>query len=278
MNELEIKITEQAAEVSEPVAEATEITEKTELETSAEEAAEPAEPAEPLETVEPVDTIEPVETFEPVEADIFTPIADEVIATEPTPESAVSSRIRLANGETVIKEWTYATVKRWFRKYGETTLTLTDRRLVATQTRGKLLQKSEIPTRDIKSFSGSVTYKRPTSLLVMGIILILALIGGAVAMMMRLNPAGLKELPIGILIGAAAILALAILFIVLYAVIKRGYFVLDVRTYQAEGTPLDIYTNNASMISGKRFRVKLDLNVAHEVLDTFGAVLQTVNR
>lgn len=273
MDELEIKIAEQSAEVSEPVAEATEITEKTELEASAEEA------AEPLETVEPVDTIEPVETFEPVEADIFTPIADEVIATEPAPESAVSSRIRLANGETVIKEWTYATVKRWFRKYGETTLTLTDRRLVATQTRGKLLQKSEIPTRDIKSFSGSVTYKRPTSLLVMGIILILALIGGAVAMMMKgLNPAGLKELPIVILIGAAAILALAILFIVLYAVIKRGYFVLDVRTYQAEGTPLDIYANNSYMICGKRFRVKLDLNVAHEVLDTFGAVLQTVNR
>ncbi len=243
----------------------------------------PSEAAtETAETVETAETAETEASADTVAADGYYSTESEAAETTPETaeqpaEAAPTAHIRLASGETVVKEWTYATTKRWFKKYGETTLTLTDKRLVATQTRGKLLQKSELPTRDIKSFSGSVTYKRLTGMLVSAILLII-LAAGAIGAVLGMGMESGEPVAVAALITGGIMLAVAVLLIVLYAITKLGFFVLDVRTYQPEGTPMDIYANNATYIKSKSFRVKLDLVAARDVLDTLGAVLQSIEK
>ncbi len=189
----------------------------------------------------------------------------------PIPDNAKnlssSAKVVLAPGESIVKEWTYATAKSWFRNCGETTLTLTNKRLISTNTRGHLYQKRELPTQDIKSFSGSVTYKR------FGLFIFLAIVSLFLAVISALNMENEGTIAT---VGAVVFFVLTALFIALFVIIKRGYFQLDVKTYKADGSSLNVYANNTGVLKNKSFRVKLDLDAATDVLDTFGVVLQQI--
>ena len=85
----------------------------------------------------------------------------------------------LANGETLLREWTYATKKEGYEK-SDCTLSVTDKRIVATEKRNRHISQQEIYNKDAKAISFNHAVKSKTNAIILIILGILIAVVGVV--------------------------------------------------------------------------------------------------
>ena len=174
----------------------------------------------------------------------------------------------LANGEQIIKDWEYATQKGSTGKLNKS-LIVTNKRIVHEMHSHIARSHQEIPLNSVKSISMSSVRKTPIGA-------ILAIIFGIIV-----AAAGLY---LGLFSGEGAsvstmlpILLVGILFIVIGVLgLGHGAFTLEITTSGLEGSSLYIGTSNIvtkRRKKEKKVKIKIDLKVVDDIMDTLGAIL-----
>ena len=154
----------------------------------------------------------------------------------------------LAKNETLIKEWKYGS-KKQKRVVTESTLTITDKRIITETANKNYIARTEIPVNCVKSVSAShkTASKLPAYLLIgFGIPLCLVIVG------IFMIVAGVKRL-------------------------KAGEFELCLTTEGLEGEPLEIGFKNLFASKKKRkapkVKVSIDNAICHEIVETIGSII-----
>ncbi|MBO5851859.1 MAG: hypothetical protein J6R29_05965 [Clostridia bacterium] len=158
----------------------------------------------------------------------------------------------LAKNETLIKEWKYGT-KTQKKLVTDSTLIITDKRIISETSNKNYISRSEIPVNCVKSVSGShkTPSKLPAYLLIgFGIPLCLVIVG--IFMIM----AGLERL-------------------------KAGEFELCIATEGLEGEPLEVgYTSGLKSLFNRRkarkapkVKVRINNAICHEIVETIGSII-----
>ncbi len=149
----------------------------------------------------------------------------------------------LAQNETVVKSWRYAQTKQG-RERTESTLTLTDKRLVSTVKGNHDFSQTEVPLNCICGSSVYVGRKGkllPILMIILGIPLVI--------------------LGIGIVLIKNAV-----------DMLKAGEFQLEIET---EGLPID-FGGVSSFVKAKnrhKLRVKVDMKAANEIAETLSSLI-----
>ena len=152
----------------------------------------------------------------------------------------------LAKDEVVIKNWDYAHAK---QKRISTTasLTVTNKRIVYTCENQERIDRQEIPLSEVKTIA---CQKRtapnfwPIVMIVFGAIFSLVLIG--IPLLLK----GIRSL-------------------------NQGSFMIEITTYGAEGSSMDLSASKTVMKRKNRGRLKvsIDRNAVQEIVDTIGALI-----
>ena len=173
----------------------------------------------------------------------------------------------LANGETLLREWTYATKKEGHEK-SNCTLSVTDKRIVATEKSSRHVSQQEIYTCDVKaiSFNHAVMSKvGAIMMLILGILL--AVVGVVVAMKSSM----ILILPF-VLVG--------FIFVCIgFYLLNQSAFNLIITTRDVEGSCLSV---GATRILGrnkkaKKVKVKVEDSIVLEMIDELGALILNSN-
>ncbi len=177
----------------------------------------------------------------------------------------MNKSIQLASGESLLYNWTYASVKEG-KFTGEKRLAVTNRRIISDSQVGPRYNREEINLSDVKTVNGSVNYNRIPALLIFGILFLLA------------AAAAYK------VIYAAIILAVvALIFILCYAFIKRTRFNLHIETRRVEGEifrlgvniqklPATVKAYRRKTAKRNRSRAYINVGVAQEILSVIGSL------
>ncbi len=158
----------------------------------------------------------------------------------------------LAKNETLIKEWKYGS-KKQKKVVTESTLVITNKRIVSETSNPNYISRNEIPVSCVKSVSGShkTASKLPAYLLIgFGIPLCIVIIG------IFMIIAGVRRL-------------------------KAGEFELCLTTEGVEGEPLEVgYANALSSIfkrkkakKAPKIKVSIDNKICHEIVETIGTII-----
>ena len=187
----------------------------------------------------------------------------------------------LANGEALIKNWEYATSK-VHGKWTKSTLTITNKRIVATAKNSRRVDQTEIPLQSVK---GVYCRQEKPAVAAAVIFLIIGLILLSVGITAIVNGASYDpydyEAYQGIdpIVGTYLTLAGAIvaIYCIVYLCTTKGKFVLILTTEGIEGEPLTV---GVSKIFGRRkgrdVKIKrINHNVAAEIIDSLGAIIMT---
>ena len=161
---------------------------------------------------------------------------------------------KLAQNETVIKSWDYATSS----GRGEnihSNLTITNKRLISSQQGKSYIKRDEIPVNCIKSISGEYSSSG--------------------------NIWGILKLILGITLSLTFILMILGVPMVISAIktLKSGSFNLLITTKGSEGSSLSIGASNAlSSLLKKRnnLKVKINKEVSQEIINVLGAIISTI--
>ena len=106
----------------------------------------------------------------------------------------------LANGETLLREWTYATKKEGHEK-SNCTLSVTDKRIVATESSNRNISQQEIYNKDVKSISFNHSVKSKVGAIMM---IIFGILFAVLGIMVGMKAARVMLLPF-ILLGLSPI-------------------------------------------------------------------------
>ncbi len=187
----------------------------------------------------------------------------------------------LANGEALIKNWEYATSK-VHGKWTKSTLTITNKRIVATAKNSRRVDQTEIPLQSVK---GVYCRQEKPAVALAVIFLILGLILIAVGVTAIVNGMNYDpydtEMYTGIdpILGTYLTLGGIILavYCIVYLATTKGKFVLILTTEGLEGEPLTV---GVSKIFGRRkgrdVKIKrINHDVAGEIIESLGAIIMT---
>lgn len=187
----------------------------------------------------------------------------------------------LANGEALIKNWEYATSK-VHGKWTKSTLTITNKRIVATAKNSRRVDQTEIPLQSVK---GVYCRQEKPAVALAVVLLIIGLVLLAVGITSIVN--GLDydpydyEMYSGIdpIVGTYLTLGGIVLAVncIIYLCTTKGKFVLILTTEGVEGEPLTV---GVSKIFGRRkgrdVKIKrINHDVAAEIIDSLGAIIMT---
>jgi F0F1-type ATP synthase assembly protein I len=175
----------------------------------------------------------------------------------------------LANGETLLREWTYATKKEGYEK-SDCTLSVTDKRIVATEKSNRHISQQEIYNKDVKAISFNHAVKSKTNAIILIILGILIAVVGVVI--------GMKTQP---LILIPFLLLGVILFAYGIYLLNQSAFNLIITTREIEGAYLAV---GAMRILGggrhkraKKVKVKVEDSIVLEIIDELGALILNSN-
>ena len=174
----------------------------------------------------------------------------------------------LANGEQIIKDWNYATQKGSSGSVRKT-LTVTNKRIVHEVHSHVARIHHEIPLNSVKSIS--MTSVRKISI---GAIFSIIL-GILVAIASILFSGNLEENAAGTIILVGGIILGIVLVVLGILALGHGAFTLEIATKGTEGTPL--YVGSSGIVpksrKQKKVKIKVDLKVVDDIMDTLGAIL-----
>ena len=171
----------------------------------------------------------------------------------------------LANGEKIIKDWDYAKQKGNAGLAGKIkkTLTVTNKRIVHEVHSNVARTHQEIPLNSVKSITMSSVRKVPTGAILAIILGILTVVA-----MFMLPGMDAKSKMIGFGVGI-------LLFIIGILSLGKGSFTLEISTKGLEGAPLYVGGTGfaAKKKKVKKVKMKVDLKVVDDIMDTLGAIL-----
>lgn len=187
----------------------------------------------------------------------------------------------LANGEALIKNWEYATSK-VHGKWTKSTLTITNKRIVATAKNSRRVDQTEIPLQSVK---GVYCRQEKPAVSLAVVFLIIGLVLLAVGITSIVNGIDYDpyeyEMYSGIdpIVGTYLTLAgiILVVYCIIYLCTTKGKFVLILTTEGIEGEPLTV---GVSKIFGRRkgrdVKIKrINHDVAAEIIDSLGAIIMT---
>ncbi|MDE7300767.1 MAG: hypothetical protein K2N47_01210 [Clostridia bacterium] len=180
--------------------------------------------------------------------------------------------LNLSKNENVIRSWTYASSSE-----RTNTLTVTDKRIVATREGANSISRIEVPLSAVKSVSSSYSATREEGdSPQVGLIMIGAILGIAGVFIMALIEAREVGLPIGIGLLLLGVIMVAVGATRKQAVTTSAGFKLHISTYGKEGAAFRI----GEEIKGEGYiqevtvsDVALDEDVIMEIIDTIGALV-----
>ena len=158
--------------------------------------------------------------------------------------------MKLASNEKMLKRWTYAATKTG-RERSESTLTVTDKRIICDETSKRKVTRDEIPISEVKSLAFQKETGTGWLLIVFGLLTVIIVIG------IFLVIAGIRKL-------------------------LSGSFSFVISTYGEEGVPVEmgvVSVRKRGIFSrlfgghGKKMKVKIDRDAAEDIIDTLGAIV-----
>lgn len=175
----------------------------------------------------------------------------------------------LANGETLLREWTYATKKEGHEK-SNCTLSVTDKRIVATESSNRQISQQEIYNKDVKAISFNHSVKSKVGAIMM---IIFGILFAVLGIMVGMKAARVMLLPF-ILFG--------FIFICIGAyLLNQSAFNMVITTREVEGSYLAV---GAMRILGgrrhkkaKKVKVKVEDSIVLEIIDELGALILNSN-
>ena len=171
----------------------------------------------------------------------------------------------LASNEEVIKEWEYGSV-RTGNVVTQSTLTVTNKRIVKTERNARRIDQQEIPLSSVKSIH--CTHDVPSKLGA-----ILAIIFGVLIIVAAAVLLGKRTLPA---IAAGPIFLAGLVFIVVgIRLLNQGAFSLEISTIGLEGDPLNAGFVKWFKKPGKGGKVKIKINnyVIDDLIENLGAII-----
>ncbi|MGM9642139.1 MAG: hypothetical protein ACI3XI_02905 [Eubacteriales bacterium] len=186
----------------------------------------------------------------------------------------VNNQVMLAPGERLLYQWTYAYEKRKMA-FGNRTLAVTNRRIIAKNDLGRIYNHEEILLSDVKNIFGRLAVARIPGLCVFAVVCFLLAIGAIVAQQFLPIDDTLASLMLPIA-GVCAFFGL--IFLVCFIFIKRVSFALHIDTRRREG---ERFTVAANQLPGKKpsrrknaqvTRLLINVDAAREMLEVIGAL------
>lgn len=173
----------------------------------------------------------------------------------------------LANGEQIIKDWEYATQKGSTGKLKKS-LIVTNKRIVHEMHSHIARSHQEIPLNSVKSISMSSVRKTPIGAIFAIIFGIIAVVAGIV-LGTGANAAVMRTVMFACLGLGAVLIVIGILGL------GHGAFTLEITTSGLEGSSLYVGTSNivTKKRKQKKVKIKVDLKVVDDIMDTLGAIL-----
>ena len=172
--------------------------------------------------------------------------------------------MNLANGEKLLREWTYATKKEG-RTKSKCTLTVTNKRIVASEDSTLRITQEEIPMKAVKTISFS--HEIMPKLLSM----ILFCVAGALLLVgVYLAAKQESAKPFFIFIICAAIVSY-----IAYTLLNQSKFYMTITTEGGEGSRLSIGANTVvrKRKMKNKVKVKISDSVILEIIDDLGALV-----
>jgi hypothetical protein len=180
----------------------------------------------------------------------------------------------LASNEAKIKEWEYGSV-RVGNQVTQSTLTVTNKRIIKTERNANRLDQQEIPLDTVKSIH--CTHEVPSKLSA-----ILKIIFGVVFIIVGVLLLFAKDASIAQMIPMFA--ALCLIGIILLAVgikqLNQGVFFLVITTIGVEGQPLEAGFVKWFKKAGKGGKIKIKINnfVIADMIESLGAIITEYRR
>lgn len=157
--------------------------------------------------------------------------------------------MKLASNEKLLKQWTYAKTKSG-KKRTESTLTVTDKRIICDETGKRTITRDEIPISHVKCLAFQKETGSGWLLIILGLLTLITVVGIFILI------AGIRKL-------------------------LSGTFSFVISTYGEEGTPVEMGVTSLKkggffkkLFGGRnKLKVKIDKNAADDIIDTLGAII-----
>ena len=180
--------------------------------------------------------------------------------------------LNLSKNENVVRSWTYASSNN-----RTNTLTVTDKRIVATRQGANSINRIEVPLSAVKSVSSSYSAtKEQSGSPKIGFIILGALLGIAGVLIMTMIDNHAVGLPIGIVALIAGVVMVAVGATRTQTVTTSAGFKLHISTYGQEGAAFRIGEEVKGEGQAQEVvisNVVLDEEVIMEIIDTIGALV-----